>query len=197
MELEIVLKFVKFGPHPRSNTLNKYDLNNGEANRIVTRQFKGEQENNTRECHILTPTIKNDVSGWKTVAKQSPGKLCGPACLRSTKQIVYPCERSMCWVVCPCAICGRGSKDQIILADKEQQFQDHQRYHHALHYFCDFCSQTPRFRHLSLIFGRKDPHPMFILLHVNVLAKQARVVSLHCNEYNLSFKVKADRMRHL
>ena len=37
---------------------------------------------------------------------------------------------------------------------------------------------------------------MFILLHVNVLAKQARVVSLHCNECNLSFKVKADKMRH-
>ena len=60
MELEIVLKFVKFGPHPSSNPLNKYDLNNGEANRIVKRQFKGEQENNTTECHILTPTIQND-----------------------------------------------------------------------------------------------------------------------------------------
>ena len=36
----VVLQFVKFGPHTSSNSI--YDINNGETNKIVVRQFKGE-----------------------------------------------------------------------------------------------------------------------------------------------------------
>ena len=61
--------------------------------------------------------------------------------------MVYPCGRSMCWAVCPCAICDRTNRSlgrkQIIFATEELQFIDHQRYHHARHDSCDFCCQTP------------------------------------------------------
>ena len=87
MELEVNLQFVKFGPHPSSNSI--YDINNGETNKIVVRQFKGEHEPN-EECHFLIPTLESDrIDGnWKTVDKQSPGQLYGHASLRSTRQVV-------------------------------------------------------------------------------------------------------------
>ena len=111
----------------------------------------------------------------------------------------------MCWAVCPCATCDRTNRTigikKIIFADKDLQFKDHQRYHHAQHDSCDFCIQTPRFNHMSRIFEKQDPHPMFILVHVTRKAfeessKPVRVVNLQCKECDLSFRVKAEKMGH-
>ena len=139
MELEVNLQFVKFGPHPSSNSI--YDINNGETNKIVVRQFKGEHEPN-EECHFLIPTLESDrIDGnWKTVAKQSPGHLYGPASLKNTRQVVYPCGRSMCWVVCPCEMCDRTNRTlgrkQIIFSN-ENNLRDHAKKHHLLK--CEIC----------------------------------------------------------
>ena len=136
--------------------------NCGMMNGIVGMGYRGEHVK-TEICHFLTPTVVNsEVNGrWNTVAKQSPGYLYGPACQRNTRQIVYSCENNRCHVICACISCRALTQDSNsepnVIFDTRKQYEDHQRYHHALHLDCDFCTQLfetfPSFTYVRYIQG--------------------------------------------
>ena len=80
---------------------------------------------------------------WKYAPKRrSPNTyLHGPASLLSSKAIIYPCNGTVCRIVCPCLVCsGQLSKCDHVM-EIHDYFEDHKMHHHAPHTRCIFCSQ--------------------------------------------------------
>ena len=102
------------------------------------------------ECHKLTPDCELFKTcsyplyhHWNYTPNFCPKSdfLCGPATLRSSKIIVYPCDKGKCFIGCPCFGCQGRSLNSI---SKPEQFEDHLLYHNALHLDCDFCNEVFR-----------------------------------------------------
>ena len=198
MQMHITVEFKERG--------NNY----GMMNKITGMEFRG-QHKKTESCHFLSPTvIYDEINGkWSTVAKQSPGYLYGPACNRTTRQLMYSCENDRCHVVCACILCRaltQGSNSAMF--DRKKHFEDHQRYHHAMHVDCDFCTQLfetfPAFTYVGYIHGtflgcNKVPYITHRMQHterVFIVEKPLREKQVECKECDLTFKNTADKLRH-
>lgn len=196
METVITLKFV--------------DLlwTEGNKNCIVDRKVKGQHELKD-ECHYLLPTYETGEATWKTVAKQSCGKLYGPACFWDTRQVIYPCDRNRCWIGCPCMSC---LKKELQNLNRKQLFDDHNRYHHARHYCCEFCDQLfsmfPGFTYMSPVGAlirtprfQRVLYPMYLMKHTEHVAfcdfnRPIKKRKLKCDECNITFTQSSDKERH-
>ena len=90
---------------------------------------------NSHEAHhVLTPLVKVQKfssSYWtcKPTAIIRDQKLYGPACLKLSRVMIYPCGNYKCWIKCPCSLC---------LGLCESNFQNHHLYHYAFHLKCPF-----------------------------------------------------------
>ena len=103
---------------------------------IIINSIEGSDE----KCHLLTEVAQLNHYRWmyEAIASLPNVKLCGPASLKDTRVIIYPCNRLKCRVRCPCYICHglRTTKTDIEL------LENHNRYHHALHLPCNYCGET-------------------------------------------------------
>ena len=199
MQMQITITFMKMGD------------NHGCKNSITGRTLQGQHEN-VNKCHSLNPSIESGecLGSWMTTAKQSPGYLYGPACDRNSRQVFYPCELNKCYVGCACISCRAVTRDSSrdkCVVDRNHLFDDHQRYHHARHMDCEFCSQLfqafPCFNYMGYVcglflFSKNENHTMYVMQHTEKLYafKPSRKVQFKCDECNLTFKKAADKMRH-
>ena len=113
----------------------------------VTKIGKDSTKSGKIECHKLFPEDELQKTGsypeyhsW-SYRPQFVGKseyLYGPASLKTSKALIYPCEKNKCFICCPCNQCLR--KDTVSFSINEC-FEDHKLYHQALHLNCEFCSQ--------------------------------------------------------
>ena len=185
-------------------------------NCIVDRKVQGQHEL-LKDCHYFLPTTEiekgiNNEARWKTIYKQSPGYLFGPASLRETRQVIYPCERNLCWVACPCDRC---LNKKTLSCDKEQFFEHHKQYHHAMHADCEFCLQLfqvfPGFTYMypvgNIIYPIVGPrlcrklYPLYLMAHVerkafSNMSRPRRVMQLQCTKCDISFKKVHHKLRH-
>ena len=100
---------------------------------IYDRKVKSTQN---KKCYQLVPISqcsKPLLAAWEANGTFTNQKLVGPASLKN-EVIVYPCNRSGCWVWCTCRLCNDISK----LVDDEENcaMKDHDIYHKAWHLEC-------------------------------------------------------------
>ena len=186
-------------------------------NCIIDRKVQGQHEL-SKECHYLLPTTEiekrmNREVTWKTICKQSPGYLFGPACLIVTRKVIYPCERNRCWVICPCDIC---LNLKTMSNENNRNFENHKQYHHARHDNCEFCFQLfqvfPGFTYMypvgkvmhptaAVPRWRRTLYPLYSISHVermvfNNMNRPKRNVQLNCAKCDISFKKVHHKQRH-
>ena len=96
-------------------------------------------------CHNLSPLYELKVTDdpdyhvwqYKPTACLPNSYLYGPASIKDSKVVVYPCYRRKCVIQCPCKLC-RGIQEEY--PNYQEDFEDHRRYHHAAHLGCTLCS---------------------------------------------------------
>ena len=109
---------------------------------------EGGQSRNTVEnsddggCHILTPIEQLNTNQWiyKGIACHPSKLLHGPATVRNSKIVIYPCCRYKCNIQCPCYIC-RGINNEA--SHHQDLFYNHQLLHQVPHLACQYCSDNP------------------------------------------------------
>ena len=98
-------------------------------------------------CHNLTPLTELKISDdpdyrvwqYKPTACLPSAHLSGPASIKDSKSVVYPCYRAKCVIQCPCNMC-RGIQEEY--SNIQEDFDDHRLYHHAPHLRCKFCNEV-------------------------------------------------------
>ena len=98
-------------------------------------------------CHNLSPLYELKVTDdpdyhvwqYKPTACLPNSYLYGPASMKDSKVVVYPCYRRKCVIQCPCKLC-RGIQEEY--PNYQEDFEDHRRYHHAPHLGCNFCNNA-------------------------------------------------------
>ena len=183
----------------------------------VYNYFKNENKSNKNECHKLTP----DCELWKTSSfplfhhwNYTPSFcpksefLLGPASLKSTRSIVYPCDKFKCFIGCPCFQC---QGKLVNLLSNEEHFQDHMLYHNAIHLDCKFCMELlknfPAFSFDKYSSNQKTIIKSYIFQHrrqylsrplrVNNFGKEKKTKKIHiCDICNKTFKKSCNKERH-
>ena len=91
---------------------------------------------NSDNCHILTEVAQLNEKNWIYNGTFSPPSkyLYGPASLKDTRVIVYPCKYNKCQIRCPCFICRSHTT-----IESSTLFENHQTYHLAPHSTCSYC----------------------------------------------------------
>ena len=132
---------------------------------------------------------------YKPTACLPNSYLYGPASIKDSKVVVYPCYRRKCVIQCPCKLC-RGIQEEY--PNYQEDFEDHRRYHHAAHLGCNFCSNM-----MSVLPGLN--YKLFCGFLTNVLGhtykysnkrKSKKNQSSKCEECGISFKKACNRDRH-
>ena len=117
------------------------------------------------KCHEFSVSdLKCDISKMKyysTYAAEvslvagaySQNALHGPASLRESRAIVYPCSKFLCRVPCPCHKCRKKMYHCVTTECGETcgdctecraDYDDHLLFHRAVHLSCKFCSNISR-----------------------------------------------------
>ena len=98
------------------------------------------------KCHKLTPktvivTNNMNFKSWECLPSfcLPSSFLSGPASLRETKSVIYPCFSGRCQVGCPCIQCLESVEEKTFTI--QEYYQNHHMYHHAAHLTCEFCCQ--------------------------------------------------------
>ena len=88
---------------------------------------------NSDNCHILTEITQLNDKNWIYNGTFSPPckYLYGPASLKDTRVIVYPCQYYKCQIRCPCFICRSHTT-----TESSNLLENHQTYHLAPHSTC-------------------------------------------------------------
>ena len=166
------------------------------------------------KCHKLTPktvivTKHTDFKSWECQPTFSLPSclLSGPASLRETKSVIYPCVYGKCQVGCPCIICMESV--DVKKCTIQEYYQSHQMYHHAAHLSCEFCCQIlitfPAFSYYKRKMGEKFvPSWLFSHTYGNIdcktkMPRRARNPDNElktCDECNASFKTSFNKDRH-
>ena len=165
-------------------------------------------------CHKLSPLYEDQspdptwrIWMFKMTACHPSKKLYGPACLRDSRVVIYPCYRFKCVINCPCGLCSgliRSESDHSL----QDRFGDHQQYHSAPHQNCDFCTEILSlipgfyFRKLVTVSGGSFPSPSRLVLtkayefdHDYTYSTNKK--SLSCDECGEAFKKACNRERHI
>ena len=178
------------------------------------RKAKNSVEANIPGCHtlkpyhkLLTPDSDPDYHTWvcKGTATLPNTYLHGPASLRSSRVVIYPCDRNQCQCHCPCIHC-RGVVDTKEL----DTCLDHKVYHQVPHLLCEYCNKTIELNPIwpenkitycgmvkswkighSYIHSHGRPYHDFMRLN----HKQRK--SLDCEECDKTFTTKKHRKRHV
>ena len=151
-------------------------------------------------CYRLIPQAKMDSrqNSWEVSATVTEEKLFGPASLKSGV-IVYPCNKSGCWVSCSCQIC-----QQKYLpghpADNDSSKKDHRYYHKAWHPDCSFCNELYNIfsMYRSLIWDEKKKNffNLGVLQHCYSYERKSEEEKLKCNKCALVFTTVRSQVRH-
>ena len=153
--------------------------------------------------HKLTPVKKSGSGGWLYEAKFSNKFVAGPYSEISSRRVIYTCDYRRCQIGCPCIICGNDE----VTKDKKTLFEDHARYHHALHGTCEFCLQLlsifPTFNFSRLI--RSGPFynleyesvKSYVFSHSFTIKKLDKEARLSCPVCDKVFTKISDKKRHV
>ena len=134
-----------------------FDILYGRGTNVTDHHYYKEEKS---LCHQFT--INYDAKGKADSAKLLPGQavekewLFGPASLRKTKTVIYPCSRNKCIIPCACRKCripnrGRPSLRCQVPASCScdeclQEFEDHTLFHGTFHQNCKYCRQMLQIR---------------------------------------------------
>ena len=146
---------------------------------------------------------------WKYAPKRrSPNTyLHGPASLLSSKAIIYPCNGTVCRIVCPCLVCsGQLSKCDHVM-EIHDYFEDHKMHHHAPHTRCIFCSQLfesfPQYSYKRTIniggFACRKEYislDSYCFTHVYEIDPNEKIETLKCDQCDKVYKKMSDKKRH-
>ena len=137
------------------------------------------------------------MSGNINLLRVSNSYLYGPASMKDSKVVVYPCYRRKCVIQCPCKLC-RGIQEEY--PNYQEDFEDHRRYHHAAHLGCTFCSNM-----MSVLPGLN--YKLFCGVLTNVLghiykysiksSKSKKNQSWKCEECGIAFEKAFNRDKTL
>jgi len=173
------------------------------------------------KCHKLTP--KTEIVSYNVNFKRwecqptfclPSSRLSGPASLKETKTVIYPCMYGKCQVGCPCIHCLESGDEKT--CSIQERFQNHQMYHHAAHLSCEFCRQIleifPAFSYFKKKSGEEfEPSWLFSHTYGDIDSKkkmkrrarnpgnksQVNENDLKtCDECNASFKTSFNLDRH-
>lgn len=131
------------------------------------------KDNERKLCHSFT--IQHSEADESAAVKLLPGNiveiesLFGPATNLATRAIIYPCSRYRCRIPCPCFVCQNqpSSQDSTMTNKSNIVFEDHSKFHKALHLKCKYCYQL-----VDVI-----PHFNFWFLNKNIrLVKPCRSI---------------------
>ena len=158
-------------------------------------------------CHILDPSepIYNykygNAAGWEMNVKPGERLLHGPVSCLKTRKIYYPCDQFGCFVGCPCSLCQKSELHDMT------SFEDHQLYHNAFHFGCDFCTEIfrvlPCYDYNKLVsnssvwFIRNYVScKSYVFFHKFDLVKMPKAAQLRCEECDMSFSEARNMYRH-
>ena len=159
-------------------------------------------------CHFLFPISKidrpfQDQSGWNYSSKQlTLDSLHGPACLLSSKVIIYPCQDHSCVIVCPCNICNYLASNINDSLTLDEQFLDHELHHQAPHSACVFCDQFlsifPAFNYERIIQTYYSSYKVktFSFNHSYCEERRAKDKIFKCDLCDQTFTKVFQRKRH-
>ena len=168
------------------------------------------------KCHNLSPLYEEKTPDpawrkWKfKMTACDPGThLYGPASLRDTHGLIYPCERNKCVIRCPCSVCA-GAVHQESGHSIQDRYHVHQQYHIAPHLNCIFCSDMMSlipglcFRKVITVreSGQVFPSPLVLVLRKAFEFRHnytypGRKNKLKCEDCEKSFKKSCNRERHM
>ena len=142
----------------------------------------------------------------------------GPASSRTSKSIVYPCNRFQCRIDCPCHLCRFKSIHCTVSNKKcedcelcKKDYNDHMLHHRAYHLQCEFCQQLhrifPRYTYTVVeweySYRTLEDEPVgeskaYIFAHVysDHLQQDQAFGPFRCDNCSKSFARKADLKRH-
>ena len=168
------------------------------------------------KCHNLSPMFEEKTPDhtWRVwtfemTACHPNTHLYGPACLRESRGLIYPCERKKCVIRCPCSVCA-GVVHQESGHSRRDRFDIHQQYHSAPHLNCIFCAEMmrllPGHRFLKVITVRESgqvfPSPLTEVLRKAFEFRHNykypdKNDKRHCEECGKHFKKACNRERHM
>ena len=168
------------------------------------------------KCHNLTPLYEDKTPDptwrvWKfeMTACLPATHLHGPACLRESRGLIYPCERKKCVIRCPCRVCA-GEVHQESGHSVQDRFDIHQQYHSAPHLNCIFCAELmriiPGFCFMKVITVRESgkvfPSPLTKVLRKAFEFRHNYIYpdrknKRQCEECGKRFKKSCNRDRHM
>ena len=159
-------------------------------------------------CHFLKPVSEFESSEpyycrWSCDPTAClPGEwLRGPASLRFGRTVVYPCRRGGCRIMCPCLICA-GKKDEKYRCE---QYHDHEMYHHAAHFDCEFCCELfkhfPYFTYKKLIWegtilSYQFRHSYAVVSGKKPISVMKEKSILECEDCVKTFRKACNKERH-
>ena len=158
------------------------------------------------ECYLLKPisklkTIDPNYHLWAAKSKACvPSKfLFGPASLRHSRTIIYPCEKGKCQIQCSCFKCLRLCGE---ILSKTEMLENHRVYHVAPHLDCEFCIEVLRniesFSYKKAIGSRGVVIDAWQFSHDKQYYPflDKRTKGLKCSECDKSFSKASHRKRH-
>ena len=158
-------------------------------------------EKNVYFCYKLVPVgkLENFIASWSATATVTEDRLFGPATLK-TGVIVYPCNKSGCWIYCTCKWC-RCKYLQNFKDDGNSDSKDHKLYHKAWHLECHFCNEIhgifPMYRYLIWDQRLNDFVNLGVLKHRYILAeRKSKQEKLECSLCHLKFTKVGSQVRH-
>ena len=158
-------------------------------------------------------------SGMATVKlialKYASTKLFGPASRLPDGVILYPCDKNMCTVECPCNLCrikvnhcrrtGFNETCSGDCSDCRKDCTNHLLFHRALHTLCKFCSNVqshlPNFLNIICIERRKWFADYLtsacVLKHIPGTIDPESYGGMYlCDKCKRGYKTKSDLKRH-
>ena len=164
-----------------------------------------------RKCHNLSPLHELETPDptwriWIFSGYFQSKFLYGPACLRDSRVVIYPCERNKCFIRCPCSLCS-GLFHPESGHSLQDRYDVHEQYHTAPHLKCVFCTQMlsliPGYycRKIISVSGGSFPSPTrkvltkaYVFQHSYTYETSKK--SLSCEECGQTFKRNCNRVRH-
>ena len=206
-------------------TLEGYskDYQNSKRNYILKKCHEFSVQNVKSEMSTMSyrkklyPVAKAEVS--LVAGAYSQTTLHGPASLKETRSIIYPCSDFQCRLPCPCHRCRR-SFSYCRKAESEhsetcgdcfeckQDLNEHLLFHRAVHISCKFCSNVsqhiPHFKFVVCqlagywpdIYEKQISASLFDHQTTKWKPEPDQSLNYQCDKCDNQFKTKSDLRRH-
>ena len=171
---------------------------------MVWNYYDRKLQHKEKQCNKVTPTKKSAAGSWETLSSKSNHNLFGPASCIKTRQMIYPCESSMCFILCPCFHC-KGDHDELASMSRFQIYSHHKLYHHARHLKCEFCSNLfeclPNFSYTANFwagYNRQDnyPCPSYEFKDHSVTERASKSKRFKCEDCDMVFTKASNKYKH-